>query len=130
MVAVFVAADPTSTDEPLDAVQFIIMGGIALPTLVLPQLLMNRLLAGEKARELQSLRSELQEAATPPHERDAFEVLQRMQRHQHLLHEIQEAKAFVPSLVDTRFALQIGTSMTGIVLANVVLRTVISRFLQ
>ncbi len=129
MIVVLVAADPTSTDEPLDAVQFIVIGIMALPTLVLPQLFMNRLLAREKAGELLALSQELQEAATPPAERDTFEVLQRMQRHQHLLHEIQEAKAFTPTLVDTRFIFQIGTSFSAILLANVALRTVLARLL-
>ena len=129
MVVVLIAVDPTSTDELADAVQYLVMVAMVVPTLVVPQLFINRLLAREKAEELRALRAELEEAAAPPQTRDTFEVLQRMQRHQHLLHEIQEMKAFVPTLVDTRFVIQIGTSFTAILLANVALRTILARML-
>ena len=111
-------------------ITLLVLGALIAPSIVAPQLFMNRLLARQKARELQALRQELEEAASTPESADTPDILRRIQRQQYLLYQIQKTEAFAPTLVDARFVLQIGTSVTGILLANVVLRTVIARFLQ
>jgi len=111
-------------------ITLLLLGVMIAPSIVVPQLFMNRLLARQKARELQALRQELEEAASTPESADTPDILRRIQRQQYLLYQIQKTEAFAPTLVDARFVLQIGTSVTGILLANVVLRTVIARFLQ
>lgn len=103
---------------------------LGVPVIIVPQVFMNRWLTQEKAQELHALHTELEEAAAPLETRDTFEVLRRMQRHQHLLHQVHRVEAFTPTIVDARFALQIATSFTAIVLANVLLRTALARFLQ
>jgi hypothetical protein len=98
-------------------------------SIVVPQRQMNHLLEREKAEELRLLREELADASIVPGGASTQEAVQALVRHQHLLYQIEEAKAFVPTLVDTRFAVQIGISVTAIVAANVALRTVLARFL-
>jgi len=53
--------------------------------------------------------------------------IQGLQRQQYLLFQLQEAKAFSQTLVDTRLFLQISTSITGIVLASILLRFLLVR---
>lgn len=100
---------------------------LTVPSLVVPHLFMNRLLAHEKGRELSALRRELEEVAAVPTSRDVFEVLERIHRHQHLVYQIQKAEGFTPTLVDMRLLLQIATSIAGILLANILLRSVVAR---
>jgi len=47
-------------------------------------------------------------------------------RTQVLLDQLQQARAFNPTLMDARFFIQVGTSMTGIMLANIFLRQLLS----
>lgn len=103
-------------------VQWAVPLAIVVLTIVVPQLFMNRLLVAKKALELQRLRLELDEAAKPPATHDAFDVLQRIQRHQHLVHQYHDLRSFTPTLVGTRFVIQIAISVIGIVLPRVLQR--------
>lgn len=110
-------------------VPFVIMFVVLALTVILPQLLMNRLLAREKREELQELHSELAAVSTPAEDADTATLVRGLQRQQYLLHQIQEARSYRPTLVDTRFVVQVGTSITGIVIANVLLRLLITQIL-
>lgn len=129
LIASSVVTNPLLSDRsfhPIDALSFLSGLLIILPTIVVPQLFMNRLLAREKANEVQVLRQEVEEASDGPEAEDTIGVLRRIQRHQYLVYWLQRTESFSPTLVDTRFVLQIATSITGIVLANVILRAVLA----
>ncbi len=115
--------------ELMGLLSFAVTMAVSLPLIVMPQLHMNRWLAHEKAQELLALRQELDEAASIPPTANAAEAVRYLVRHQHLLHQVQRVEAFSPTLVDARFVLQIGTSFTAILLANVALRTLLARVL-
>ena len=122
----------TSTGGPFELMSllgFAILTAIMLPMIVVPQLFMNRWLAQEKAQELRALRGELEEAVLIPETASPVEAMRHLVSHQHLLHQIQRVEAFTPTLVDARFVLQISTSFSAILLANVALRTILARVL-
>lgn len=92
--------------------------------IIVPHLLMNRLLAKEKAEELEALRAELETAATPPEDKTPLAYLGRIQRHQHLVHQLQTVEKFTPSLMDIAFMLEVGMSVGATLLE----KSVVSRF--
>lgn len=100
---------------------------VLFTAVIRPQGHMSRLLASEKSRELRALDAEMQELAAVPPGADVVEALRRMQRYNHLAFQCQRIMAFVPTLIDSRFVLQIGMSTTAIILANLLLRYIIIR---
>jgi hypothetical protein len=100
---------------------------IALLILVLiqAQRSLNALLTREKQTEVARIRAELAEARRLPDDPEPVQVLVSMHKAQFLQNDLQRAEAFHPTLLDTRFAVQIGLSVTAILIANVLLRTVL-----
>ncbi|MBM3933131.1 MAG: hypothetical protein FJ319_02325 [SAR202 cluster bacterium] len=98
---------------------------LILVTTMIPHLFINSLLAREKAKELREIQSEITATANTPETADSTEITRRMFRFQVLTHQLQQAQAFTPTLMDIRFFIQVGTSITGIVLANVLLRNLL-----
>jgi hypothetical protein len=111
----------------LSVVPFIFFLVFLVFTIAVPHIFMNRLLAKEKSEELQALRQELAEVSSPAEGDNISLSIQGLQRQQYLLFQLQEAKAFSQTLVDTRLFLQISTSITGIVLASILLRFLLVR---
>ncbi|MBI4282710.1 MAG: hypothetical protein HY672_04420 [Chloroflexi bacterium] len=95
---------------------------LAIPTLVLPQLFMNRWLARQKAEELQFLESELTEVASLPKTGDSLEALPRLLRHQHLVYQAQQVRSFTATLPDANFVINVATSVAVIVIADIGIR--------
>ncbi len=122
----------SASGEPLRMVD-LLSTGIALfllvPTIVGPQLWMNRLLAKAKARELRSLREEMKVTADTSGLTEPSELLRRIVRQQQLVHDIQQVQSFTPTLVDVRLVLQIGTSASASLLGTVLLRTIVDRII-
>lgn len=126
VVVVFAINAPRLSGPWLAAVNtgvLVLGGALAIPTLVLPQLFMNRWLAKEKADELQALQSELAEVASLPQTGDPLDALPRLLRHQHLIYQIQRVQGFTATLVDAKFVMNIASSIVVIVLANIAIRT-------
>ncbi len=105
----------------VDTVFGVVMSVVAVLTIFTPQLFMNRLLAREKAREVRELREALASTADAPRNATSDEVVRRMLRHQHLAHELQQVERVVPSLIDARLIVQIGTSIVGVIAGNILL---------
>ena len=97
-----------------------------LAAVFVPQLFMNRLLSREKAEEVSALRLELADATKLSDEAHTEEILRQILRHQHIASELGRAEAFAPTLIDTRFIVQIAVSVTAIFLANLLLRTILA----
>jgi hypothetical protein len=68
------------------------------------------------------------EAALPENANE-LTVLRSMHRFQVLLHDLQQVESFNPNFIDTRFVVQIALSVTAILLANVLLRTLLAGLL-
>jgi hypothetical protein len=93
------------------------------------QLALNGLLAQEKAVEVARLRHLVEHEAALPENANELTVLRSMHRFQVLLHDLQQAESFNPNFIDTRFVVQIALSVTAILLANVLLRTLLAGLL-
>ena len=85
----------------------------------------NQLLAAEKAATLGTFRERL--------DRDRVEVddeplgaLRRLNRVQILLHDLHTVESFAPTLVDSRFVVQISLSVAASLIANILLQTVLA----
>ena len=107
-----------------DAALWVVIGAM-VAVLASAQRMMSRMLEREKAEELRRLRAELSEARRLPDAPEPIDVLLSMHKTQMLQHDLQRVEAFSPTLVDTRFMVQISLSVTAILIANVVLRTVL-----
>lgn len=126
------AIQPAATDPLFITINLITIAVVVvftIPTIVVPQLFMNRFLAREKTEELKALQRELGEVADFPAPQDPSVALPRLIRHQHLVYQIQQVQSFTPTLVDARFVVQIGTSVVVILIANIVMRTVFAGLL-
>ena len=99
--------------------------GVLSIVLVMAQLSMNGVLAREKAQELAVMRAQLSRAAELPAGAEAVDVLARILRVQTLLHDLGRVETFNPTLLDLRFAIQVALSVMGIVIANILMRTII-----
>jgi hypothetical protein len=121
-----VGSTPVTTQglRNVDIAMWLVIGALS-STLVLAQRSMTALLLREKQIEVRRLRNELTEVQRLSANPDSVEVLLSMHRSQMLMHDLQRAEAFNPSLLDTRFVIQISLSVTAILIANVLLRTVL-----
>jgi len=129
MLSIALYAWATLPSGELDANQVLITNlyslafvpAFVVPSLLVPHLLMNHWLAAQKTEELARLREELRATAFAGADAGAVDIQRRELRYRHLQHEFAQVQAFRPTLVDTRFLLQIGTSIAVAVGANFVL---------
>jgi hypothetical protein len=135
LAASLVAQAPVSPSQgnatlvALNAVTVAVVLILVIPTVVFPQVLMNRWLARHKAGELRQVRERLEETAAPPEHASADEVSRRLLYHLHMTQQMQQIQGFVSTLVDARFVAQIGTSITAAILANILLRAVVFKLI-
>ena len=120
------ALSPATLENILATVTAIV---VALGSVMVPQLFMNRLLRGAKERELGALRDELKQVSALPAYASADQGMQGLLRQGHLLYQLHCAETFRPTLIDLGFTLQILVSVTAILVANVVMRTFLTRLL-
>jgi hypothetical protein len=91
---------------------------------------LNPCLTREKAKEVARLRSEIEATAEGAGEVAPAAAMQRVVQAQLQLHDLAKAEAFNPSLVDLRFVIQVSLSVTGVLISNVLLRTVLADLLN
>lgn len=91
-------------------------------TMFLPHFYINGLLAKEKDEELRHLQAGIDQNPSVPKKADPRESLRRKVRAQVLVDQLLQARAFTPTLMDARFFIQAGASVTGIILANILIR--------
>jgi hypothetical protein len=89
-----------------------------------PQLQMNDWLRQLQSDELKRLRAQVNETGTVGEAGDLLAVQRALLRHHQPLYQIEQVRTASVTLIDMKFIVQIATSMSAILIANFVLRTV------
>lgn len=91
----------------------------------LPQLLMSEWLHQLRDRDLAWLRRQVEETAAASDNKDAVEMQRALLRYNLLIFHIDQVRASSVTLIDLKFVIQVATSMTAILVANVLLRALL-----
>jgi hypothetical protein len=125
-------ATRSAQGQQVDPVTFLppaMLSLIFLAALAAPQFSINALLAREKREELAALREESHRLSTLPEGAGPEEGTRRVLRQQAVLFEMRSVETFKPLVVNGRFILQIGLSIAGVLVANVVIPLALEQLL-
>ncbi len=120
------AALPPATFHVIDLLP-VVLGIVAfMAIVVVPEFLMFRLLAREKAQEMQAITEEMRDLGTLPSDVLDTDILRSMHRRQTLAYLERKAHDFVPTLVDARLMLQVLGAVATIASATYALQRLLS----
>jgi len=117
--------DITAFEEQYLYSQLVLITVLAVLSVIVPYIFIGQLLGREKAQELTTLRNELKGVRQISEGADTGEVLRRMYRHQQIEHDLRQVETISPSLIEARFLIQIGISVSAILIANILIRLVL-----
>ncbi|MBM3934393.1 MAG: hypothetical protein FJ319_08850 [SAR202 cluster bacterium] len=124
------SGDSADSQRLYVVVGFIVFYLVIATSIFLPHLFLNRMLARQKASEMKSLKASLNACAEAPEGEEPTRAIHRLMRHQHLLHQMQQLQTITPTLIDARFLIQIGTSISIAVVTNILLKTILADILK
>jgi hypothetical protein len=116
--------------NPMDIIPLALVAVILILAVVVPQIFINRFLGKEKQEAVDNIRAQIDQAITVGEGESREDILLNMHRFQSLIYREEKVYKFSPTMIDTKFLIQLAAVITTVLSAFFGIRTFINLFIS